>query len=104
MHADSPWNESESPKLQKRRTVLPPLGKDWAVKEATMSTTPTIHFRRRVNRDGSMFSICVDCLARVATSHFEAELDKAEECHVCQESDLGKRFHAPDIRFPKPGA
>lgn len=46
-------------------------------------TKLTAKFVRRVNRDGSVDSICTHCFITVATGS-DAELDGAEAIHQCR--------------------
>ncbi|HKF48865.1 MAG TPA: hypothetical protein VKB38_16015 [Terracidiphilus sp.] len=45
-------------------------------------------FVRRVNRDGSVDSICLECFATVATMDVEVQLDSSEREHVCEPGAL----------------
>lgn len=51
------------------------------------------NFAHRANEDGTIDSICRECLATVATSQWEADLEKAEQAHVCDPAEL-ERFHS----------
>jgi hypothetical protein len=45
-------------------------------------------FARRQNRDGTMDSICRKCYATVRTSCWEADLETAEQMHICDPAVL----------------
>lgn len=53
-----------------------------------MPSSDRPEFVRRPNRDGSSDSICKRCLATLATSKEEAELERAERDHLCQTENL----------------
>lgn len=55
----------------------------FALRVAMLSTSPESQFAHRVNRDGTIDSICRDCFATVATVEREADLANAEKDHVC---------------------
>jgi hypothetical protein len=46
-------------------------------------------FAHRSNRDGTTDSICKDCFMTVAKAIWEAELERAERLHCCDEHRLG---------------
>jgi hypothetical protein len=48
-----------------------------------MSLVPPASYTRRPLPDGTTVSFCNQCFGTVAESHWEAELDKAEQDHVC---------------------
>lgn len=45
-------------------------------------------FVRRVNRDGSVDSICLECFATVATADIDVQLVSPEREHVCEPGAL----------------
>ena len=45
-------------------------------------------FPHRMNRDGTIDSICPRCYATIATSTREADLERIEAAHVCNPSRL----------------
>ena len=45
-------------------------------------------FVHHANDDGIMDSICKACLATIASSMWEADLERAEAAHVCAASGL----------------
>ena len=45
-------------------------------------------FVHRVNSDGTTVSFCRECFATVASSMWEAELERAESTHRCDPSRL----------------
>ena len=53
-----------------------------------MDSLRTLEFTHRSNGNGSMDSICSRCYETVATSMWEAELERAEEDHKCQRIGL----------------
>jgi hypothetical protein len=55
------------------------------------------NFVHRPNQDGTIDSICPHCFATVATSQWEADLEKAERDHVCSAEEL-ERFKIPPVR------
>ena len=50
-------------------------------------------FAQRPNHDGTFDSICRACYITVATSFWEAELEKSEREHVCDKKTL-ERFYS----------
>lgn len=46
-------------------------------------------FVHRANDDGIMDSICKGCFAIIATSMWEADLERAEEAHFCDVAGSG---------------
>jgi hypothetical protein len=55
-------------------------------------------FVHRTNADGIIVSFCRKCLMTIASSHWEAELERAESNHVCDPAQLDyvRRFlHLP---------
>ena len=50
-----------------------------------MSHPPFVH---RINKDGSIDSFCRKCLITVASSQWEAELERAESKHGCDPLQL----------------
>ncbi len=60
-----------------------------------MAESPRPKFPHRRNHDGTFDSICSRCFATVATEGSEAELEKAEESHVCTGLDLGRILRPP---------
>ena len=48
-----------------------------------MATIDVPLFPRRINRDGSLDSICINCFATVASAPTSAELSVHDERHVC---------------------
>jgi hypothetical protein len=58
---------------------------------------PNIGFVRRHNLDGSHDSICPACLATVATTQNEAELQTHERAHLC---DPQWAYRSSQVRTP----
>ena len=54
----------------------------------TSQTAPFFPHRR--NRDGSFNSICLECLATVASHMTEEELREQDKQHVCDKSVLSE--------------
>jgi hypothetical protein len=48
-----------------------------------VSSVPSTPYTRRALPDGTTVSFCNKCFDTVAESHWEAELDMAEQEHVC---------------------
>ena len=59
-----------------------------------------LEFPHRMNADGTINSICPHCYATVATSTWEAELERAELEHTCERSRLRSfgTTHRPPFR------
>lgn len=51
----------------------------------------SLKFVHRSNRNGTTDSICRECFVTVATSIWEADLDRSERAHVCDPWTV-KRF------------
>jgi hypothetical protein len=49
-----------------------------------MTQTYTLQFIHRLNRDGSIDSICRDCFITVATARSQSELEQEERKHSCE--------------------
>ena len=47
-----------------------------------------LKFPHRMNKNGTIDSICPRCYATIATSTWEADLDRIESGHVCEPSRL----------------
>jgi len=45
-------------------------------------------FPHRLNSDGTFDSICRSCFRTIATAYQEADLEKAENAHMCSPVDL----------------
>ena len=45
-------------------------------------------YAHRVNRNGTIDSICKSCLATIANSHWEFDLEQREVEHVCDPAAL----------------
>jgi hypothetical protein len=60
-------------------------GKAYALRhsEVTVSQAERPPFVRRLNRDGTIDSICSKCVLTVATSRHEHELHALEQAHQC---------------------
>jgi hypothetical protein len=56
--------------------------------ELAKSVRPT--FAHRKNSENTFDSICTKCFAKIATSSDEADLEAAEESHVCPGFNLGQ--------------
>jgi hypothetical protein len=54
---------------------------------------PELTFAHRANDDGTIDSICRECFATVSTSLWEADLERAEQEHVCDPAEL-ERFQS----------
>jgi hypothetical protein len=65
-----------------------------------MRSLQPLEFRRRINGNESMNSICSRCYETVATSMWEAELELAEAMHKCERSGLRsfELTHKPPFR------
>jgi hypothetical protein len=53
-----------------------------------MGNAPPSKFVHRETADGDFVSFCRECLATVATSQWEAVLDRAELAHICDPVEL----------------
>lgn len=53
-----------------------------------MLRIPRAAFTRRPNRDGTTESFCNRCFVTVASAHFESDLERAEQAHVCDPHTL----------------
>lgn len=49
-----------------------------------MSQAYTLQFIHRLNKDGTIDSICRDCFITIATARSQSELEREERQHVCQ--------------------
>jgi hypothetical protein len=56
-----------------------------------MEAAQILFFPHRLNRDGSYDSICLACLTTVANSREVANLDIADQNHVCDPTVLSQR-------------
>lgn len=52
------------------------------------SISPRLEYPHRVNHDGTLDSICPRCYLTIATSTWEADLERAEALHVCADETL----------------
>ena len=53
-----------------------------------MASQHPLKFTRRANGDGTIDSICRNCFITVATAQREADLDRAEHTHHCDQALL----------------
>lgn len=58
-------------------------------------------YAHRYNRDGTTDSICKECFITVATAIWEADLERAEQKHLCESRLQG---HFKKIPQPQPRA
>ena len=59
-----------------------------------MDGQATPQFAHRTDSDGMIVSFCRECLANVAESRLEADLDQAERKHKCDQA-MVERFKQP---------
>ena len=54
-----------------------------------------VHFEfpHRMNKDGTIDSVCPRCFATVGRSTWEAELDRMEAAHICDAARLASFDH-----------
>jgi hypothetical protein len=65
-----------------------------------MTVKLDVFYPHRHNRDGTVDSICLSCLATVATSKSEAVLVGFEKAHVCDAGSLAdRRCYIPHSRW-----
>jgi hypothetical protein len=58
-------------------------------------------FPHRLNRDGTVDSICRSCFATIARERDKAELARCEAIHVCEQPiDIGNYKRIATIRLP----
>jgi len=48
-----------------------------------MTQASTLEFAHRLNKDGTIDSICRDCYVTVVTASSEADLEREEWAHTC---------------------
>ena len=53
-----------------------------------MTQTHTLQFLHRLNKDGTIDSICRECFATVVTSVWESNLEVEERKHRCDPSQI----------------
>lgn len=51
-------------------------------------TSSSSRFPHRINRDGTIDSICPHCYVTIGTSTWEADLERMEAAHVCEPARL----------------
>lgn len=66
-----------------------------------MGPAPPAQFVHRQNRDGTYDSVCKGCCHTVRTSHWEADLDKAEREHKCDPWELARLIEARTAAAPR---
>jgi hypothetical protein len=54
--------------------------------EFSLPTSP-----HKINRDGTLNSICMRCFKAIAAHKRETEIEEIERAHVCQSSPLSER-------------
>ena len=65
-----------------------------------LSSCSWLEFPHRSNGNGTTSSICPRCYVTVATSRWEADLERAEEAHICDPRQLRtfQMTHKPPFR------
>jgi hypothetical protein len=53
-----------------------------------MTSETGAQFAHRVNRDGTVDSVCMECFAAVASARRESDLEKPQQEHVCDPAVL----------------
>jgi hypothetical protein len=70
----------------RRFSTVPEASEIWLCKKRIMSPESLMSFQHRHNKDGTIDSICIDCLMTIATSEVEADLAQFERDHTCDPS------------------
>ena len=65
-----------------------------------VGTPSNSRFAHRLNPDGTVDSICLECFVTVAKSPWEAGLENAERIHTC-DPWLLQRFKAVRVEEPR---
>jgi len=73
-----------------------------------MHSNHLVHFEfpHRMNRDGTIDSICPRCFSTIGRSTWEADLDRMEAAHLCEPARLAsfnqhRRFTVVSDRLPE---
>jgi hypothetical protein len=64
-----------------------------------MTSLRPVFYPHRRKLDGSFDSICLNCLATIATSSDETELENSEKEHVCSKTFSEQRLTAGRLPF-----
>lgn len=69
-----------------------------------MHSIPRLEFLHQTNDGGTIDSICKRCCGKVASSTWEADLDRAEAAHKCEPKQLREfeMTHKPPFRATWP--
>jgi uncharacterized protein YbcV (DUF1398 family) len=55
-----------------------------------MESISTSQFARRANRNGTFDSFCRECFATIGITQWKADIEKAEQEHVCDPARLAQ--------------